>query len=349
MKKTLKRNLIAASVAAALAAGAGVAVAGTKGTTNLLFPFFTTATGSYTFLTVALQNPGVPASGNLPVHFTYAYKATTAANSVGCGHIDGDATMTANDLMMMEVRDQVDMSAVFGDTTSKPKYFPNTAASANQQGFIIVNNASGSVYGSGAVYESGMLYGEARIINTVSGLAMGYSTDDLHTTTSPNPDFSTSAAPDGQFDVKVTTLFPSPTVSTNWYILPMGTEQAMAFVNAGGVSAIYQLQSSSAVQSTQGAPGGSPTVGIAGQYNNNETFQSSTATASVVCFGVVDQPTLLGALNATFTANGGWANFVPVTSTAGTTGASQPTLLYKEETTTALGGTLSFITREPTM
>lgn len=323
MKKSFQKNLIAASVGAVLAAGSMVAQAGTPGTSNLLFPYVTTATGSYTFISIVAQNGTAVAT---PVHFTYAMKATSAANSASCTHLDGDATMTANDLMQFEIQNKVDMKTAFGDTTSTAKYFPNTAAAANQQGMLIVNNNAAGAYGSGATYVDANLYGEARIISTSTGLAAGYSTDDLHTTAAANPNFAAAAGPDGGVSTKVISWFPDPAVSTSWFVLPLDTETNMAF--NGNVAATYQVRDNTQV--------------FGGHYNNNEGFQSSTATAAVVCMGTFDRATLLGALNAPWSANGGWGNFV------GTVGAAN-SLIYKMEGTTALGGTISFITREPVL
>jgi hypothetical protein len=323
MNNSFKKNLIAASVGAVLAAGSFAANAGTPGTSNLLFPYVTTATGSYTFISIVAQNgTAVPT----PVHFTYAMKATSAANSATCTHLNGDATMTANDLMQFEIQNKVNMATTFGDTTSVPKYFPNTAAAANQHGILIVNNNAGGAYGSGATYVDANLYGEARIISTATGLAAGYSSDDLHTTAAANPNFALAAGPDGAVSTKVISWFPDPTVSSSWFVVPLADEVSMAF--NGNVAATYQVRDN--------------TAAFGGHYNNNEGFQSSTATASVTCLGTFDRASLLGPLNAPWSANGGWGNFV------GTVGAAN-SLIYKMESTSALGGATSFITREPVL
>lgn len=330
MKKSFQKNLIAASVGAVLAAGSMVANAGTPGTTNLLFPYVTTATGSYTFISIAALGG---AAASPAVHFTYAMKATSAANSAVCTHLDGDAVMTPNDLLQFEIQNKVDMKTTFGDTTSTAKFFPNTAAAANQHGMLVVNNdvLAGGTYGGAAAYLNAPLYGEARIISTSTGLAAGYSTDDLHTTAAASPNFAAAAGPDGGLATKVISWFPDPTVSTSWFVEPLDTEAVMAF--AGNATQTYGVYDA--------------TAAFLGHYNNNEGFQSSTATAGVTCLGTFDRATLLGALNSPWSANGGWGVFalsaapVPVTATG--------SLIYKMESTTALGGTTSFITREPVM
>jgi hypothetical protein len=262
---------------------------------------------------------------------TYSTKAISAANSAACSHLDGDAIMTANDLMQFEIQNKVNMPVAFGDVTSVPKYFPLGAGANDRHGMLVVNNdaTAGGVYGGSAAYLNAALNGEAHIINTATGLGFGYSIDDLHTAASANPDFASTVGPDAGYPWKTISWFPDPAVSTTWYVLPLDTEQQMAF--AGNTTQTYKAYNWNGT--------------IGGHYNNNEGFQSSTATAAVTCLGVFDRATLLGALNAPWSANGGWADFgrfgAPVPATA--TNA----LIYKMESTTALGALRSFVSREP--
>lgn len=329
--KTFQKSLIAA----ALVAGSFAAVAGTAGTTNLLFPYVTTQAGTFTFISIAQQKGGLPVAGSnsQPLHYTYATKAIDATNATACAHINGDGMSTQNDLTQFEIQGKVDLKSAFGDTTSSPKLFPNTAAGNNQHGMLIVNNAIAGAYGAGP-YGGAILYGEARIINTANGMALGYSTDDLHTANAANPDFA--AGPDALLPNKVISWFAEPAVSTSWYALPLGTEQTMAF--DGNLSVRYQVQDATATQIAGG---------VAGHYNNNEGFQSSTANAAVTCLGTFNRTALLGDLNAPWSVNGGWGNMVTVNALNAFT--PTPNLLYKVESTRALGGNMTFVTREPTL
>ena len=327
MKKTFQKTLIAAALTAASIG----AFAGTPGTTNLLFPYITTATGSYTFISIVSQKGTAANLAAAPLHFTYSMKATTAANSTACVHLDGDTTATKNDLIQFEVSNKVNVPTSSGDTTSVPKYYPT----ADRMGMLVVNNNDGSIYGSGATYTSAILYGEARLINTTTGLATGYSTDDLHAPAAAGSliDFAAAGGPDNGTTLgqaKVLSWFPATAVSTSFYMIPMGSEATMAF--AGNLSATYQVQDGTA---TQGA------AGFGGHYNNNEGFQSSNATAPVTCVGVVDKATMLGADNAAWSNNGGWGNFRPTTAVGA--------LIYKIESTSAVSGTQSFVTRAPVL
>lgn len=333
MKKTFQKTLIAAAMTAASIG----AFAGTPATDNLLFPYVTTATGSYTFLSIVSRGGTAAAPA---VHFTYATKAISSANSVACDHLDGDAVMTPNDLMLFEMQNKVDLKALFGDTTSTPKYFPNSAIANDRHGMLVVNNWTNAAYGGAAAYLNATLYGEARIINTATGLAMGYSTDDLHSTAgTTNPNYAAAAGPDAGLAVKVISWFPDPTVATSWFVQPLDTEQVMAF--AGNATQTYGVYNT-ATQNTAG--NSDQTVGTLGHFNNNEGFQSSLATTTVKCLGVVGRADLLGALNTPWSNNGGWGVFaqsaapVPATSTG--------SLVYKIEATSA-AGKAQFITREP--
>lgn len=338
MKKSFQKSL----VAVALIAAGFAAHAGTAGTSNLLFPYVTTATGAFTFISISQQNSSAPTTGTAasPLHFSYATKPISAANSAKCDHVDGDATSTLNDLMQFEVSKRIDVPAAFGDTTSVPKYlYEGNPAAANRHGTLIVNAAAGSAYPAGGPYTSPALYGEARIISTASGLAAGYSTDDLHATAAPsNPDF-TAGGPDQGLSSKVVSWFAEPTVSTTFYVLPLGTEANMSF--SGNLFTSYQVQGAT--------PSVDSTLGFGGHYNNNEKFQSSTNTNEITCLGVVSRSNLLGSLNAPFSANGGWGNLTRVTDIETPTGLVTATnsLVYKLETTSAVGNA-SFVTRVPT-
>jgi len=322
MKKTFQKTLIAASVGAVLAAASMVASAGTPGTTNLLFPFVTSKTGAYTFLSITNQ---LGAAGPRPLHFLWATKALTAANSAACGHINGDATSTQNDLMQFEMSNRIDVPTAFGDVTSIPKYFPGGAVGANQQGFLTVNNDTTAAYGEAAAYFGATLHGDAHIIDSASGLFMAYSTEDLHTANSANPAFGSTAGPDGGLPNKVLSWYPTSVVTTAFYILPLDTETAMGY--GGASTATYAVT-------------GPLPAGFFGHYNNNEGFQSSTTTAAVTCFGTVTRDAMLGTLNAPWSVNGGWGNWIKVGGTA------PSALVYKVESTTGFG---SFMTRAPVL
>ena len=322
MKKTFQKTLIAASVGAVLAAASMVASAGTPGTTNLLFPYITTKASAYSFLSIVNQL-GNPAVGR-PIHFTYAVKSIAAANSATCTHINGDAFATPNDLMQFEVSKKYDLPALTGDVTSVPKYFPSGPVGANQHGFLIANNSVLASYGETPLggYAGAILHGEAHIVDTDSGLYLSYASEDLHTADAALPDFNTTAGPDGGLHIKNLSWYADSIATTQFYILPLRDEGVMGY--GGNATANYV------------AVGQGPLF-FFGHYNNNEGFQSSTTTIPVTCFGFATRSQMLGTLNAPWSANGGWANWFNLLGNGA--------LVYKQETTSALGGTRSFMTR----
>lgn len=331
MNKTFQKTLVAAVVASAsLMAHAG---GGTPATDNLLFPFITTKASAQTFLSiVARDTTGAVAVGtSIPVHITYTTRPTASGT---CSHYDGDMTMTSNDQMTFEVSNRTDVNALTSDTTSTPVQLPANAT--DRLGFAIVNNDGAGAYGTGAAYANYPLYGEARIIDTATGLYLGYSTNDLHTLSAAVPDFvvATGEGPDANttgpalYVNKLLSWFSTSAVDTTWYVLPLGTETAMAFTNTTTIT--YQVQNSNS--------------SAGGHYNNNEVFRSSTATFTAPCLGTVSRATLLDPIVATHSVNGGWGTFV---RTAGATNA----LVYSNEVLQpgVFGGAGQFVNRVPVL
>ncbi|MBK7001878.1 MAG: hypothetical protein IPH35_18455 [Rhodoferax sp.] len=344
MKKSFQKTLAAASVGAVLAAVSMGAQAGTPGTTNLLFPYITTKAGAYTFISITNQvGTATPAGASTgALHFTYATKAIGADANSNCEHVDSDGATTLNDLMQFEVAKKIDLKTMVGDTTSTPVHFDG----ANREGFLVVNNSSDARYGTRGGYANFRLYGEARIIDTQSGLFFGYNTDDLHTTgigADNTPDFSDPSGPDSSATsnfTKVLSWFPTSIVSTSIYAVPLNTEWEMGY--QGRVRTHFTLVSADIKNTSTGRV--EPAV-FGGHYNNNEVFQSGQKTVGVTCFGSITRDALVGDLGKAWSTNGGWANlYSPGHATAGTT-PSQNAVVFKQESTSALGGTQSFMSR----
>jgi len=334
MKKTFQKTLVAAVVASAsLMAHAG---GGTPATDNLLFPFITTKASAQTFLSIVARDPlALPAAVGtvIPVHITYTTRPTASG---ACSHFDGDMAMTSNDQMTFEISNRTDVNAATADTTSTPVQLPANAT--DRLGFAIVNNNAAGAYGTGAIYGSYPLYGEARIVDTATGLYLSYSTNDLHTTAGANPDFAvaTGAGPDATFGApgtlhvnKLLNWFSTGAVDTTWFVLPLSDEATMGFANTAAIT--YQVRNSFG---TNG-----------GHYNNNEVFRSSTANFAATCIGTVNRATLLDPIVATHSVNGGWGTFVR------TAGTANNALVYSNEVLQPgmLGGLGQFVTRVPVL
>ena len=321
MKKTFQKTLIAASVGAVLAAASVAAqAAGTPGTTNLLFPYITTKAGAYTFISISNQaGTSTIINSQAPtLHFTYSTKSVDASANDKCNHTDGDGSTTVNDLMQFEVANKIDLPGIFGDATSRPKYFPSGAAGLNQQGFLVVNNQSGASYGAASNYTNLRLYGDARIVDTASGLVFGYSTDDLHTpdlTPDFRPDFGTASGPGGNADNddKVLSWFPVGPVTTQLFVVPLSNETNMSF--SSNVRTHFRLIGADLKQSD----GSIRSSDFGGHYDNNERFQSHELFAGVTCFGTISRKDLIGALSDSWSLNGGWGILQSVLPPASTT------------------------------
>lgn len=353
MKKSFQKTLIAASVGSVLAmASLSASALSAYGTTNLLFPYVNTANTAYTFVTVVNDGSNIPAGGNA-YHFYYGTKAIGAANSASCDHQDGTARTTANDLMQFEVRKAIDLPATFGDTTSTPYYY---TGGTNRNGFLIVNSAVGVDIAAPALSINSTLYGEAVVIDTASGLRMSYSSNNLQTAPGLDPDFTIgNTAPgvggpesnnivdangDGVGDAShVVSWYQSPTVSTAWYVAPLGLRSQMTPSAGGGIYAVYNMYDSTYTQS--------------GAYDANEAFQSGATPATVRCLGVLTRGDVLfpGAVNNT--NNGGFAHLATTaTSLSSTLAPALPavvennkSLVYKVQSTSAVGTTTT-VSRE---
>jgi hypothetical protein len=336
MKKAFQKTLVAGSIGL-LAATA--AIAGTPGTSNLLFPFISTVDTTQTFLSIVARDTtaALPVGTAAPVHITYVTRPVGLGT---CSHYDGDMAMTANDQMTFEISNRTNVNALTGDTTSTPVQLPANAN--NRVGFAVVNNDAAGAYGTGALYQSHPLYGEARIVDTVSGLFLAYSTDDLHTLAGGNPNFADPAGngPDANltpalFPNKILNWFSTGAVSTTWMIEPLGTEQDMAFTS--NLHIRYRVANSN--------------MSAGGHYNNNEVFRSSTALAAVTCLQTIDRATLLDPIVATHSNNGGWGAFQFVAGIPAGTIQATNALVYKNETLMpgVLGGKGNFVTRVPVL
>ena len=91
MKTAFQKTLVAASVGAAMLAAVGTASAN-----SLLFPFFTTASGAQSALSISAGDvPNIAAAGET-LHYVYNY-------GPACIHFDGTGKVTPNDLLQHSI------------------------------------------------------------------------------------------------------------------------------------------------------------------------------------------------------------------------------------------------------
>jgi hypothetical protein len=194
MKKTFQKTLIAAAAGVALMSAAGTASAN-----SLLFPYFTTATGAQSVL--SLVNAG-SASAVENIHYVYNYGAA-------CTHFDATGKLTANDILSHSIAATTagGFGKVVGTDTSTPVYFPLSG----QTGFLVVSSKTTAL--------TDALSGSMAIVDPASGLVVSYPGIDnaLDTTTVGEGNFA--AIVDKNFNL---TTLPAAVVSTSWYAVVVG-------------------------------------------------------------------------------------------------------------------------------
>lgn len=203
MKKTFQKTL--------LAAAAGVALMGTASANSLLFPYFTTATGAQSVL--SLSNTG---GATESVHYVYNYGSS-------CVHFDASGSLTNNDILSHSIAatSAGGFGKVVSSDTSTPVYFPL----ANQTGFLVVSNKTTAA--------TNALRGSMAIVDPASGLVVSYPGIDNALDTTAGGEGNFSAITDLNFPLS---FLPSAMVSTSWYTVVVGDMNAaiVGGLNWGG-------------------------------------------------------------------------------------------------------------------
>jgi len=209
MKKTFQKTLIAAAAGVALMSAAGTASAN-----SLLFPYFTTASGAQSVL--SLTNAST-VSGTENVHYVYNYGSA-------CTHFDATGQLTGNDILTHSIAATSvgGFGKAVSSDTSTPVYFPLSG----QTGFLVVSNKSSAT--------TNALRGSMAIVDPATGLVVSYPGIDngLDTTTTGEGNFS--AIVDVNFPLS---FLPSAIASTSWYGVVVGNMYSAitAGANWGGV------------------------------------------------------------------------------------------------------------------
>ncbi len=259
------RKITAAAAAGALLGAAAPAQANN----SLLFPFITTAPTAFSFVTV-FDNP-FPADGTLPkpdarnvgYRVSYGVKPLNALPGDSCSYRGASVTMKQGGLLQWEVGGRFDLPADFGDL-----YVFNTNQSGGRvpgsyQGFMIVEyEQPGST--------ASTLHGEAVIVDSATGLIMSYAAT---SETSLQADFSRRAG--SEF---VSSWFPRALGGATWYVLPLGTREAMTPAQGGGISSKVLVRSN---------------LRDMGAYERNGEYYPGVKVQNVTCFGIFDIDALL--------------------------------------------------------
>lgn len=261
MKKTFQKTLIAAAAGVALMSAVGTASAN-----SLLFPYFTTATGAQSVL--SLSNTG---GATEAVHYVYNYGSS-------CVHYDASGSLTNNDILTHSIAATTvgGFGKAVSSDTSTPVYFPLSG----QTGFLVVSNKTTAA--------TAALRGSMAIVDPSSGLVVSYQgIDNAADTTAGNEgDFSMAAVGGTDLNFNLTFL-PSSIVSTSWYTVVLGNMNA-AIVGGTNWNGVYTISNNGNV------------------YNNDEVAYSGTATKAITCAGSLVATDLgTSAQNAAVGSNGG--------------------------------------------
>lgn len=266
MKKTFQKTLLAAAAGMALVSGVAQA------DDNLLFPYISSVSGGYTFISITTDANAAVAGGS---HYYYMTKLAGATGN--CEHFDGLGTNTQNDLFQFEMSKQSDLITATGDTTSTPL----TMASTGKEGYLVVTANTPDV--------ASRYTGEATLVSVGSGLMYTY-----NGITAPsaagNPDFG-NAATGLQQTNRIFQWYADPAVSTAFYIAPVGT---LTNMKGGALTVSVKSVSNKGVNGDEGA------------FDNNEKLWSGAVSKTITCFGSVKPSDLLGSDTYAKVKNGGY-------------------------------------------
>jgi len=280
---------------------------------SLLFPFVTTAASAYTFVTV-VENPFAenglspnPAERNIGYSVTYGIKPITALPSAQCSHRGFGVTMRQGGLLQWEVGNRFNLPSDFGDLYHSDMGASQNRVPVNYQGFMVVE------YDQPASNASS-LHGEAVIIDSATGMAVSYvATNEA----SAQADFSRRAG--SEF---LSSWFPRSLAGATWYVLPLGSRQAMTPTTGGGISSKVVVRTN---------------LKNMGAYERNGSYFPGVKVQEMNCFGVFS----LDALLHDEYEMGGWFSLKTLKTyaadTSTLTGDFQPAQVWKLQQSGELG------------
>lgn len=326
----------------------------------LLFPYFQSGNGAYTFLSLhsdagqgAPSNPGDPVAAGVDpfttnrLHYVWNYNDPTFGE---CTHYDAFGSMSQFDVIQQTVVSPsspggVDLDAAFNDA-SFPAYLNATTTT---RGFLTVsdNYMSGYVTGNEAGFR-----GQAIVVDAIAGTVSAYKgLNDI--TNTYEGDFSSIFTSALSHDL---TWYPTARVNTSWFALVTGRPVTTAApyadpvdLNPAGMANPSGWRGVRAFRN-----------GFGGVFDRDEGFYSFNRPFNVTCYRVIDRAEFMNASQLIATAEGGYNWLINAavnsdldaaddglqgdgnTDVSGATGA----ILVKIESTTALGGTRTAISWE---
>ncbi len=313
----MKKKLIAVAVSVALSAGAIITQA-----ESLLFPYFQSGNGVWSFLELANVNGGYPVA---EIHYIWN-RDFLDTPEVECEHDDLSGSMTKWDLSHQTVvrpaESGFDLPLDFGDTESMVGY----TIDSPMRGFIIVSNREyADSNGNGIPNEElgdSTLNGQMIVADTNTGLISAYR--------GMNNPAQFNFANQGNWDNLLTahttydlTWYPSSVVDTQWYTLVTGINMDNPNNWAGS---------------------GTISNGLSAVYDRDENPRSGNKNLNITCHKFITRDDLMTGAQKTWSDNGGymWAVFAVArnnfSTVAGDPQDSRGLLMTKIETTAELGG-----------
>jgi len=199
MKKTFQKTLLAAAAGAAL-----MSAVGTANANSLLFPYFTTATGAQSVLSLTNTTGNTQA-----LHYVYNYGSA-------CTHYDASGSMTQNDILTHSIAPTTagGFGKAVASDTSTPVYFPL----ANQTGFLVVTSTTAGSNAQG-------IQGSMAIVDPATGLVVSYAgiSNNLATAVAAGNEGNFNNIADVNFALAT---LPSALVTTSWYAVITGEMSA---------------------------------------------------------------------------------------------------------------------------
>ena len=252
MKTSFKKTLIAASAGAALLAAVGTASAN-----SLLFPYFTTASGAQSVLSIASNSNALVVQ---PLHYVYNY-------GTACTHYDGNGSITPNDLMQHSVASTAagGFGLAVSTDASTPFYFPL----ANSFGFMTVTS-------SGATQDTaGVITGDMAIVDPTTGLVVSYAGISDGAAAGEG---NYAAIADNNFNL---TFYPKDIVDTSWFAVVTGDMSPAISVGAAWTGA-SKISNQNFVYDNDEAPlsgAASKTISCAGALATTDLMNGAQAAA----------------------------------------------------------------------
>lgn len=342
-------------IAAAVAAGVGVSVAGINAANadQLLFPYAAVSPTVTTILTVVNKTEtGFYFASSDELHYHYYHKSGAKADNLSetCDEINFGQNTSPNDIVTFDVGGFYgdSLGVLFEDnaTNENAKYSTNPTKNFSgldqavfgvSRAFALVDNDQAFTVDSAAL--GNQLHGEALVIEFQSGAAWGYQaynaasiigTNAVGAKVQLNP-FEFADRVETKGEVLATnaggsslgdnwvpiSLMPFAEISTRFFVTPIATTYNNGPYN-GGFANNSPFQFRNDLTATVGLAVSSPldTNTIVGvMFDRDENPISGRAPKTVVCVGGIDAKTLLAQGVADRVPNGGWSNFAIAKST----------------------------------